>query len=268
MIYDGDELYYLSAPDKKLAIESHYYENNAALDLSRLLSGFNHTDTMSFNGKLDVRRQFKTFSDPRFASHQAKAKPVENTTLDGKPAFKLVVTSSNGQVMVAYYDPENSGALLRYEASSVYDVEAKKYLPIRHIGTMTYAPSPLGYPVPKEHRSWFQQPDGTIVPDFETEYLEYSDYTPTADDFDLEKQYGIKPLPRSDSAGPPPEGKLGFGNPNRGIGRWLWAVVAVLVAVTLGLAALNWRKRRRTAGENSGPRLGRQDLEVPRRPVL
>ena len=255
MMYDGDELYYLTAPDKKFTVEAHHYEKNAASDMSRLLSGFNHTDPVSFYGKLDLRRQFKTFSDPRFASHEAKAKPVENTTLDGKPVFKLVVTARNGQVLIAYYDPENSGALLRYEASTVYDVEAKQHLPIRHIGTITYGPSSLGYPVPKEHRSWYLKPDGTTVPDFETEYLEYSNYTPTADDFDLEKQYGITPLPRPDSAGPAPEGKPGFGNPSRGIGRWLWAFVAVLAAVTLGLAVFTWRRRRRATGVSGGQRV-------------
>jgi len=76
------------------------------------------------------------------------------------------------------------------------------------------------------------------VPHSFSEVTEYVKYTPTADDFDLEKQFGVKPLP--------------YGGAAAGRSKsWLYAVAGVLAAVTVGLVAA--ARRRRSAAHRNSP---------------
>ena len=248
MMFDQDELYYLQKADDKYTVKGHNYNTENQMELYRILSGYSYAAPLSFNGKLDLRREFQSYSDPRFANLRPAPKSMENSTLDGKPVHKLTVLSHGDRSTIAFYDPANSGALLRYESSHSYDFDTLKVVPIRTIGTISYVDSPLGYPVPKEHKCWYQKPDGTIIRQFEIEYLEYENYTPKSDDFDLEKHYGIKALPRPEAAGPAPEGKSTFASTGSRWGRYLWYIAGALAVTTVGLFVFVWRKRRKNSG--------------------
>ena len=241
MMFDQDELYYLEQVDGTYTVKAHHYNTESRFELLRILSGYTYAAPLSFVGSLDLRRQFQLYDDPRIAGLRPSPKPITKATLDGKSVLKLTVMSQGDHENVAYYDPENSGALLRYESSHTFDIEALKSVAIRHIGSITYADSPLGYPVPKSHKCWYQKADGTIIRDFEVEYLEYENYTPKADDFDLETHYGLKPLPRPVKAPPSPIDPVSE-IPERNSG--LWIAVGILAISTAVLIVLIRRKYR------------------------
>ena len=69
------------------------------------------------------------------------------------------------------------------------------------------------------------------------EYLEFSRYTPTADDFDLEKQFGVKPLPP-----PGTTAANAAGTAASRLWRWLYIAAGVLGVIALALIAYRWRR--------------------------
>ncbi|MEO2091072.1 MAG: hypothetical protein ABGY75_16510, partial [Gemmataceae bacterium] len=163
-------------------------------------------------------------------------------TYDGRPAAVLTSQIPLGPVTKSYFDPSNNYALLGFETDKTIDLKSKKFVSIKLVGRVTYEPSDLGYPVPKRFVTSFVTPDGKETPRVEIIYSDWKRYTPSDDDFDLEKQFGVKPLPRPAEAGPSPLGAGGSGG--RGIGLWLWITAGVLAVVTAGLAVVIWRKRR------------------------
>lgn len=77
------------------------YENLHFVECRDLLLAFAH-------------RQFQQYDDPRFAGLNPTPKPIQTTILDGKSVLKLVVASKGNHEDLAYFDPKNSGALIRY----------------------------------------------------------------------------------------------------------------------------------------------------------
>jgi hypothetical protein len=130
-------------------------------------------------------------------------------------------------------------AFREYESDSLFDVR-RGDLPIGHAGELTYTPGPDRYPVPKEYKQWYVHADGRKVPQIEVTWLEFARYTPTADDFDLEKQYGLKRVtpPIEPPAEPPVPEELSW--------RGLYAAAAV-VALLAGWWIAVVRRRRRLA---------------------
>ena len=113
------------------------------------------------------------------------------------------------------------------------------------MGEITYVPSDFGYPVPKKYVSNFVEPNGKVTPMLEIDFLKWERYTPTADDFDLEKQFGVKPLPKPVEATPSPIDTVPE-TPERNWG--LWIASAALVVVTVVLFVFVWRRRRMDRG--------------------
>ena len=160
------------------------------------------------------------------------------STWQGQPAIAIKVRSTFGDIVsTTYVDPANDYAALGYESDSSLDATGKKG-PVRRMGVLTYAPSAEGVPLPTKYEMWYILPDGRKVPNGLDEFLEYSRYTPTADDFDLEKQFGVKPLP-------PPGTGIGS-NPatSRRLGWWLYGGAALFALVTAGLMVIVRRRRR------------------------
>jgi hypothetical protein len=157
------------------------------------------------------------------------------TTWQGKPAIAVRVRSTLGDIVsTTYVDPANDYATLGFECETFDPMTRKKGI-VRRMGVLTYAPSTEGIPLPGKYELWFVLPDGRKVQQGLEEFQEYSRYTPTADDFDLEKQFGVKPLP------PPGTGGAAAAAGRRGW--WLYAAAGVLGVITLGLVAYRWRRR-------------------------
>ena len=64
---------------------------------------------------------------------------------------------------------------------------------------------------------------------------------------EVEKQFGVKPLPRPAGLGSSPIGTGSAGASARGWGRYLWIAAGILVTVTAVLGVLVWRRRRKTS---------------------
>ena len=150
-----------------------------------------------------------------------------------------VVTSKGDPAIrtTTYLDAGNHFAFREYESDGIMEMPSRAKLPIKQAGELSYAPGPDGYPIPRTFKEWFVHPDGRKVPKVTVTWEEFARYTPAADDFDLEKQFGIKRLP-------PPAGLSEA--MLRGTGRswrWLYAVAAVLALVTGGLVVVARRRR-------------------------
>ena len=142
-----------------------------------------------------------------------------------------------GHIDLLYLDPANDLAFLGFESDGIDDFKTRKKGPIKFAGRLTYRPSDEGFPLPWKFETWNLLPDGTRVPQSSAEVTEYEKYTPTADDFDLEKQFGVTPPIETPAETPVPE-ELSW--------RGLYAVAAV-VALLAGWGVGVVRRRRRLA---------------------
>jgi len=152
---------------------------------------------------------------------------VRDSKWDGVPVVEVKFSGQQGYIDTLYLDPANDLAFLGSESDGSHDFKTSGKSPIKLLSRVTYRPSSEGYPHPWKFETWNLMPDGTRVPQTYTEVIEYAKYAPTADDFDLEKQFGVKP-PGSVTA-------VGAGR------SWWWlyaiAVLVALLAVTLVVVA-------------------------------
>ena len=108
-----------------------------------------------------------------------------------------------------------------------------------------YVPSAEGFPLPKRTRATIKYKDGTSVKAYDVEFLSYERYVPTADDFKLEKEYGLVTpafVPTATSIGLAPAGRRW----------WPWAVLAVGAVLGVVAVAVARRSRRRVAAPLAG----------------
>ncbi len=158
----------------------------------------------------------------------------EDTKLAGKPTVKLTIKETLGTTARLYLDRANDLAFLRYEADGWIDPKTKKRTSYMVVGELTYTATAAG-PMPSRFESYLLKPDGTRVPQEEYTFTTYESYTPQRSDFDLEKQFGLKPLPPPMASGS-----------SRTAGRswwWLYAIAAALALVTAGLVVAARRRR-------------------------
>ena len=176
----------------------------------------------SIDAKLPTGPQFKLLS-------------VRNIEWQGKPVVEAKFEQALGIVNLLYLDPTNDLAFLGFESDGSIDPKTNKKGTIKMMGQLTYRPSDEGFPLPWKFETWNILPDGKRVPQSLSEVTEYVKYTPTADDFDLEKQFGVKPLPLP--------GTAAYLAASRSW-RWLYAVAATGFAILSVLMILYIRRTR------------------------
>ncbi len=215
-------------------LDEHYPEATRRHQIEDTASRFKLFLPLSFAGGYRVTYYFAMMDSLRNGKQprHSEVKAFESVVLHGRPAIRVAVVDSHGATTTSYFDPQNHYAFLEYERDKLFTL--KGYKDGKMAGVMTYVDGPEGFPIPKEYKEWFILPGGKRVPREEVVFTEYERYTPTDDDFDLEKQFGIKPFPKA-----PKPGKLSGGR----WGRWLWIAGGVLGLTTLVLIALRWRRR-------------------------
>jgi hypothetical protein len=159
----------------------------------------------------------------------------------GSDTLKITTRHSNG-VNVFYHVIPSTFQLLYAETDRSLDFSGRGALGEEKTTLrVTYREAGGNrYPVKVEqHRL---QPDGVQRKMSLVEFTEYAPYTPTADDLDLEKRFGVKPVahePRPDSAKP---------RPPKSSGSLIWYIVGgVLAVVAVGLVL--YARRRRAVAE-------------------
>lgn len=140
-----------------------------------------------------------------------------------------------------YLDPANDLAFMGFDSDGEVDPRTGAKSPIRLTGWVTYKASAEGFPLPERFETWSVHPDGKRVPHSLTEVIEYVKYTPTADDFDLEKQFGVKPLPPGTTVS-----AMAASSGGRSW-RWLYAGATVMGLVTVALVVVARRRRKLAA---------------------
>lgn len=247
--YNFDELYYLDMRNGKYVIGERYFDS---IHLSRIeedLSLYGAFLPFSYNGWMRISAADALNA---YCIGIGKRPPMTCNSFDiqfreGRNLAVLTTTTESGITSKNYYDPANNYSSVGYEMDKVFDSATKKLVNVKVVGEITYGPSDLGYPAPTKYVSNFVNPDGKFIPRVEVNFTKWERYNPTPDDFDLEKQFGVKPLPRPANAGPSPIGSGSAGTDTRGIGRWLWLAAGILVAITILLAVIVWRKRRKAS---------------------
>ena len=181
-----------------------------------------------------MRRQ----AEAKDASRIPRLDSVQSTQLDGKTVFAAKFTSLFNIISTIYLDPANDYAYLGFDSDGSHDPKTRKKGPIKMTGRLTYQASSEGFPIPTKSETWLILPSGKRLLQSVVEISSFEKYTPTADDFDLEKQFGVKPLPLPGSTAALAGGRSW---------RWLYAVAAVLALVTGGLVVVARRRRSATA---------------------
>ena len=108
---------------------------------------------------------------------------------------------------------------------------------IDQLTEITYGP-PMenGLPFPKAIKGWFVWPDGKREPMTDIEFTEYKRYTPTTDELDFEKNFGIQ-LP---ALPPKPMAKPGTASK---VGRWLMIAFGIAASATIAIAIVRRRRK-------------------------
>ena len=188
-----------------------------------------YLDATCVNTMGDVlRRQAR----PEDAGKIPHLESVQSTQLDGKTVLAAKFKSLLDINSTIYLDPTNDYAYLGFDSDGSYDPVTREKGAVKMMGRLTYRPSAEGFPLPVKLEIWYILPSGKQLLQSATEISLYVKYTPTADDFDLEKQFGVKPLPLPGNAAA--AGRSWW---------WLYAVAGVLAAVTVGLVVVARRRR-------------------------
>ena len=137
-------------------------------------------------------------------------------------------------------DSENY-LVLSLETSHRFHYKQGKYVPTKMNLNITYKQDQEKIPFPQSVKGWYIEPSGKKIPWIDVEYTEYKRYTPTPDEVDMEKQFGISPLPL------PPRPELPAtargATPGTKIARWLYGSAALFAILT---ATIVIRARRRS----------------------
>ena len=173
--------------------------------------------------------------------HQYPIREVVFDELDGKKVYRItqdLEKSSSIAHVISYVDATNF-LLLREVTKRTLDYKLRKLVDVEQVTDYAYTPNPGGIPFPKSVKGWYVEANGKKLPMTDIEYTEYKRYTPTPDEVDMEKQFGISPLPLP----PRPELPAARGaTPGTKIARWLYGFAALFAIIT---AAIVVRSRRR-----------------------
>ena len=167
---------------------------------------------------------------------------VKRSTWKGRPCLEVRSRWDNnhGTVEVAgtYLDLDHDSITVATETDSKTAPDGKK--PYQRVEEIEYQPSAEGFPLPKSSRRYLRFDDGTTRTVWEVEYLSYERYTPAAEEFQLEKAYGL-----TTPAGVPAESNPALVRPPER--RW-WPWAAVAAGVVLVVVAVFFFRRGRSRG--------------------
>lgn len=162
-----------------------------------------------------------------------------NDEFEGRRTRRIAVFTSDGVTRVTHVD-RKTGQHLYSESDKVLNPKVRGYVDGKVVRRTEYREEGGRlWPTREEYHQF--GPDGVKQLVSETTFVEYAPYAPTADELDLEKQFGVKPIlhePRPESAIPRPV-------PAERSGFWLYVAAGVLAAAA-GLVVL-LRRRDRSA---------------------
>ena len=171
---------------------------------------------------------------------------ITQDTYGGRACYKVVITPDAKQSRVKpavheYLLDKEHGMVLARRQKGTYHVPkgttTMKLLDVDQVTEVSYGPpqADTGLPFPTAVKGWFVWPTGRREPMTDVEFTEFRRYTPTADELDFEKQFGI-PLP---ALPPKPAGSATAAG-----GRTKWWLLGGLAVVGLAAAVVVVRRRR------------------------
>lgn len=163
---------------------------------------------------------------------------VADAEYEGRPSKRITMLTTYDAKWVVHLD-RNTYQLLHGEADKVFDYKTRSYVAGKDIVRIEYR-TDGGKLWPTRREIYTVNAKGKKQPVAEFNFVEYAPYTPTADELDMEKQFGIKPIPygpRPDSAKPGASGTAGRSR------LWLYAVAGVLATTAIGIVAVRRRKK-------------------------
>ena len=186
-------------------------------------------------------------SVPLQSRYDETATTVTSVTHQGRACYKVVLTQDGRRMafkplVTEYLVDRSHGMVLALRQKGTYHVPkgttTTKLLDVDQVTEVSYGPpTDNGLPFPTAVKGSFVWPTGRKEPMTDVEFSEFRRYTPTADELDFEKQFGI-PLP---ALPPRPAGSAAAGGSG---GRTKWWLLGGLAVVGLAIAAVVVRRRR------------------------
>ncbi|MBX9627394.1 MAG: hypothetical protein K2X82_26560 [Gemmataceae bacterium] len=159
--------------------------------------------------------------------------------LEGRRTRRITVRTGDGVTRITHVD-RKTGQHLYSETDKVLDLNARGYVPGKRVRRTEYREEG-GRLWPTREEEHQIGADGRKQMVSETTFLEYAPYTPTADELDIGKQFGVKPIPHE----PRPESAIPRPVPAGGTGAWLYAAAGILAVAAVAVVVA--RRRRRPA---------------------
>jgi hypothetical protein len=158
---------------------------------------------------------------------------------EGRKAIKLEFTDSRQIPLTVYLDKETHQFLYSEKPRS-YDMATQKVKDEKLIARTTYK-EVGGKRLPERYDEYKLTAKGEKLPQHVIEFTEYTPYTPTADELDMEKRFGVKPIPhgpRPDSARP--------GSKKWPAAYWWYVAGGVVVLAAIAVLVVSRLRRKRT----------------------
>ncbi len=136
------------------------------------------------------------------AVHEVKeVMEVADDEYEGKPTLRVTLRMTNGAKSVTYLE-RTTYQHIYTESDKIYDWNARGHVDGKTAARTEYRTHD-GRLWPTRHEWYYFKSDGKKRMLSESVFLEYAPRTPTADELDMEKQFGVKlvpPEPRPDPA--------------------------------------------------------------------
>ena len=168
----------------------------------------------------------------------AAVSEVADGEYEGRRTKRITLRTRGGVTHITHVDRKTYQHLYS-ESDRVYSPKTRGDAPGKSVRRTEYREEG-GRLWPTRQESYQVGEDGVRQPVAETIILEYAPYAPSADELDLEAQFGVKPIPhepRPDSARPNPLRSAG------GTGAWLYAAAGVLAAAAVAVVVVRRRRR-------------------------
>ena len=118
---------------------------------------------------------------------------------EGRPSKRVTLRTREGARWIAHLD-RTTYQHLYGESDQVVDLKRRTQVPGKSVSKTEYR-AEGGRLWPTRHESYQVPSGGKKQPLTETTFVEYVPYTPTADELDMEKQFGVKPIPHEPRPG-------------------------------------------------------------------